>query len=289
MPLRVWLLRRLSPLLPLLAPACTTPAAPPRAPQGAAPTARVFAPGRTDPARRAKLLSLAPQLDDYYRAKLAEARATGAIVGIVLDGELVYAQGFGVRDVESQAPIDADTVFRVGSLTKGFTAAAVLKLRDEGRLVLDAPAALYLPELEPTRGLTRDAGAITLRQLLTMTSGLPHDDMWGAVSFGYSSEQLTGLLKAGLQLASAPGETYAYSNLGYALLGKIARERGRVEPRARYRARATERSEHDGQSAPRALGRSAVSECLRRAESAVFVVGELGGGFREVEARARPL
>jgi hypothetical protein len=77
---------------------------------------RVFSPGSADPARRSKLVAVAPRLDEYYRAKLSESRATAATVGIVLDGELVYARGFGVREVESQAPVDADTVFRKGKV-----------------------------------------------------------------------------------------------------------------------------------------------------------------------------
>ncbi|HYP90954.1 MAG TPA: serine hydrolase domain-containing protein [Polyangiaceae bacterium] len=180
-----------------------------------------FSPGQTDPGRRAKLVALAPRLDDYYRAKLAEVGATGAVVGIVLDGELVYAQGFGVRDVQTRASVDIDTQFRLGSLTKSFTAAAVLQLRDEGRIALDAPAQSYLPELKSAPDSLRDVTAITPRQLLTMTSGLPHDDMWGAVTFGYSDAQLMALLEGGLPLGSPPGQTYAYSNLGYAILGKI--------------------------------------------------------------------
>jgi len=94
-----------------------------------------------DPTRKAALLAAAPRLDELFAAKVGEGRATGLAVGIVLDGELVYARGFGVRDVETKTPIDLDSVFCIASMTKSFTAAAVMKLRDEGKLVLDAPAA----------------------------------------------------------------------------------------------------------------------------------------------------
>src|SRR6185295_17616763 len=65
-----------------------------------------FTPGTADPARKAALLAAAPRLDELFRAKVGEGRATGVAVGIVLDGELVYARGFGVRDVETKTPID---------------------------------------------------------------------------------------------------------------------------------------------------------------------------------------
>src|SRR5262245_59605174 len=79
-----------------------------------APAATVpFTPGTADPTRKAALLAAAPRLDELFRAKVGdgEGRATGLAVGIVLDGELVYARGFGVRDVETKTPIDLDSVF----------------------------------------------------------------------------------------------------------------------------------------------------------------------------------
>jgi CubicO group peptidase (beta-lactamase class C family) len=147
--------------------------------------------------------------------------ATGLAVGIVLDGELAYARGFGVRDMASRDPVDQDTVFRIASLTKSFTALAVMKSRDDGRLSLDAPAASYVPELAALVAPTRDAAPITARLLLTNASGLPYDDFWGAVTFGQSDAELAAFLKTGVSFATAPGTRYAYSNLGYALLGKV--------------------------------------------------------------------
>jgi CubicO group peptidase (beta-lactamase class C family) len=187
----------------------------PGAPHGPAP----FAPGRANPELRSRLAALAPRLNAHYRAELEQQRATGAVVGIVLEGELVYTGSFGVRDVETQAPVDADTVFRIASMTKSFTASAVMKLRDEGKIVLDAPIATYLPEA--VFRSQRDGVPITTRHLLTMTSGLPYDDQWGAVTFGYSDAELAALLRSGVALAHPPGEAYAYSNLGYALLAAI--------------------------------------------------------------------
>jgi CubicO group peptidase (beta-lactamase class C family) len=70
-------------------------------------------PGLASPERRSKLVALAPRLDENYRSRFAEPEAVATVVGIVLDGELVYSRAFGVRDVVSSAPADIDTVFRM--------------------------------------------------------------------------------------------------------------------------------------------------------------------------------
>jgi CubicO group peptidase (beta-lactamase class C family) len=214
------------------APAAPT-AALPRSPAPSPPSHRAaptpgfvpFAFGTTDPARKAKFLALAPRLDDAFRKKLEETGATGLAVGILLDGELVYARGFGVAEVESARPVDENTVFRLASVTKGFTALGVMKLRDDGKLSLDAPIAAYLPELAGLGGPTRDAAPVTARLLLTNASGLAYDDLWGAETFGRSDAQLLSLLRTNAIFASSPGVKYAYSNLGWALLGQLV---GRV-------------------------------------------------------------
>ncbi len=105
-------------------------------------------------------------------------------------------------------------------MTKSFTAMAIMKLRDDGRVSLDAAASTYLPELRTLVGVPRDA-PVTVRMLLTHGSGLPYDDYWGADSFGMTDAELTRFLQAGVRLSHAPGAVYAYSNLGYALLGRI--------------------------------------------------------------------
>jgi CubicO group peptidase (beta-lactamase class C family) len=161
-------------------------------------------------------------LDALLAARAVEAGTTGAAVAIVLEGEVVYVRGFGMRELESKQPVDADTVFRIGSVSKTITALAVMRLRDQGKLVLDAPVATYVPALAALPSPTLDSPPVTVRHLLTMTSGLPFDDVWGAVTFGQSDAELTKLVARGLSFAGAPGARYRYSNLGFALLGKIA-------------------------------------------------------------------
>lgn len=180
-----------------------------------------FAPLAAESKRKAKVLALAPKLDTLLAARAVEAGTTGAAVGIVLEGDVVYVRGFGVRELAAKQPVDGNTVFRIGSVSKTITALAVLKLRDQGKIVLDAPAATYLPALASRPSPTKDSPPLTVRHLLTMTSGLPYDDMWGAVTFGQSDVELAQLLEQGLSFAGVPGRQYQYSNLGFALLGKI--------------------------------------------------------------------
>ncbi len=201
--------------------ACSPARPPVSSPNHARAHSAPFVPSRASPERKARLLAAKSALDDVYRARLRDSGATAAAVGIVLEGELVYVGAFGERDAASHAAIDESTVFRMGSLTKSFAAAAVIQLRDRGLLQLDAPVARYLPELARLRPATSDEGPMTVRHLLNMTSGLPDDDTWGPVSFGYDDAELARFLESRPRLSSAPGERYAYSNLGYALLGKI--------------------------------------------------------------------
>jgi CubicO group peptidase (beta-lactamase class C family) len=201
--------------------------APPASPSAKAQTsesrvpAAPFAPLVADPVRKAKLVAVLPEVDRLLEKEMKERGVTGAAIGIVLEGELVHLRGFGVRDLESKEPVDTNTLFRLGSVSKTITALAVMRLRDQGKLTLDEPASTYLPALRSLPLPTRDSPAITTAHLLTMTSGLGYDDLWGAVTFGYSNAELEGLLARGVSFGGAPGERYRYSNLGFALLGKL--------------------------------------------------------------------
>ena len=140
--------------------------------------------------------------------------------GIVAGGELVHSAGFGAR-VLGAGPPDADTVFRIASMSKSFTASAVLLLRDAGALALDDPAAQYVPELAGWTSGSADAAPITIRQLLTMTAGFPTDDPWGDRQQGLPITAFDQLLAAGVSFNWAPGTRFEYSNLGYAILGRV--------------------------------------------------------------------
>ena len=114
---------------------------------------------------------------------------------MVLGGELVHSRGVGTLRVGEDAPPDADSVFRIASMTKSFTAATILGLRDEGLLSLDDPIARHVPELAGLHGPTADAPPITIRHLLTMASGLATDDPWGDRQQGLDLGTFSELLR----------------------------------------------------------------------------------------------
>jgi CubicO group peptidase (beta-lactamase class C family) len=145
--------------------------------------------------------------------------APGIAYGIVRDGELVHAGGTGERRLGGAVP-DSGTVFRIASMTKSFTASAVLLLRDAGALALDDPAEKYVPELAGWPGVSPGA-RVTIRHLLTMTAGFPTDDPWGDRQQGLPLADFASLLAGGVSVNWAPGTRFEYSNLGYAVLGMV--------------------------------------------------------------------
>src|SRR5690349_14456792 len=120
------------------------------------PSFKAPPPRFTDPDRRAKLATAFPDVDRIMREYVTQAHVPGAAWGIIIDGELAHTGVVGFRDVASKAPVDEDTVFRIASMTKSFTAMSILKLRDEGRLSLDDPAERYVPELKALQYPTGD-------------------------------------------------------------------------------------------------------------------------------------
>ena len=115
----------------------------------------------------------------------------------------------------------AASQFRIASMTKSFTAMAIVKLRDEGKLSLDDPASKYIPQMKAMPLLTKDAAPVTIRHLLTHDAGFPEDNPWGDRQLEDSDEQLMALLKKGISFSNVPGAAYEYSNLAFALLGHI--------------------------------------------------------------------
>ena len=184
--------------------------------------AQVYAPADpsyafSDPDRKKKLASAFAEVDTIVADEMAGQKIPGAVVGVVIDGELAYAKGFGVSNIDKKTKPDEDTVFRIGSISKSFTGLAALSLRDEGVIDFDDPLVKYVPEAAGLVYPTRDSAPITLRHLLMHTSGLPRENP--AVLRGTPAEAEMLKALAGLALENAPGSTHVYSNLGYALLG----------------------------------------------------------------------
>jgi CubicO group peptidase (beta-lactamase class C family) len=134
--------------------------------------------------------------------------------GVMLDGRL--AQSGGCGELDDGRPLTTRTVFRIASMTKSFTAAAVLRLRDDGVLALDDP----LPELAAIRP-TADSPAITLRHLLSMQAGFTPDDRWADRHLDIGAAEFDAVLAAGPLFAVPPGTGFEYSNVGYGVIGRV--------------------------------------------------------------------
>lgn len=175
----------------------------------------------TDPDRRAKLATAFPEIDRLVHAFMAERRVPGAAWGIVIDGELAHLGVSGYRELTAKAPVTRDSVFRIASMTKSFTAMAILKLRDEGKLSLDDLAETHVPQLKALRYPTADAPKITVRDLMSHAAGFPEDNPWGDQQLAASEAEFTRMLEQGIPFSNAPGIVYEYANYGFAILGRI--------------------------------------------------------------------
>lgn len=175
----------------------------------------------SDPERARKLAAAFPEIEGLFRNWVERQHMPGAVLGIVIDGELVWVKAAGVQDLGSRAPVTPDTVFRIASMTKSFTAMSILKLRDEGKLSLDDPVARYVPALAGLPYPTQDSPTLTIRHLLTHSEGFPEDNPWGDRQLARSDETMREWLRAGIPFSTAPGTAYEYSNYGFAILGQI--------------------------------------------------------------------
>lgn len=174
-----------------------------------------------DPQRRARLAAAFPAIDAYLQSTVKRDRLVGLAAGVVIDGELAWFRGYGQRDPARGLPVERDTAFGIGSMTKTFTTLAVLRLRDEGRVDLDRAAAQYLPELDAIAYPTGDSPRITIRHILTHTSGLPRMGNFPEYPATPPSREEFLATLAGLGLDRPPGERRVYSNLGFQLLGSL--------------------------------------------------------------------
>jgi len=180
------------------------------------------------------LKPLISKLEGIIIRTLERERVPGAAIGIVRDQELAWSRGFGYADLASDRAVDAGTLFRCGSITKTFTATALMQLRDEGKLGLDDPIMRYIPGFSAVKAKFGAPENVTIRRLLTHTSGLSGegpDNGWERLEFPPIEEMIAALPRT--EILIEPETQYKYSNLGYALLGEvIARVSG--QPYADY-------------------------------------------------------
>src|SRR5580658_11040110 len=121
-------------------------------------------------------------LDDLAAQAMQQWKVPGLALGVVKDGKLIYAKGYGFRDVEHKLPVDTNTLFPIGSISKSFTSLAFAMLNDEGKVDWDKPVRNYLPEFELNDPVASERA--TPRDLFSHRSGLPrHDIVWYSSDF----------------------------------------------------------------------------------------------------------
>ena len=160
-------------------------------------------------------------LDAVFARWALRERAPGLAWGLIRGGELVARGGIGTLRVGEDAKPDADSVFRIASMTKSFTGAALMSLVAEGRVHLDDPVATHVPALAGWRRPSADGPALSVRHLASMESGLPTDDPWADRHLDLSSEGMDALIGTGAAFARTPGTDFEYSNLGWGLIGRV--------------------------------------------------------------------
>ncbi|HVU58857.1 MAG TPA: serine hydrolase [Puia sp.] len=167
------------------------------------------------------LESAFPTVDSIYSAYARVNHVPGLAYGIVANGRLIHTGAFGYANIAQKIPATGQSVYRIASMTKSFTAMAILSLRDAGKLDLDDPVDKYIPEMKQVKPLTDDSPPITIRHLLTHSAGFPEDNPWGDRQLQRTDQELIDFIKKGVSLSNTPGLAYEYSNLGFTLLGHI--------------------------------------------------------------------
>lgn len=170
------------------------------------------------PAQRSASDGLVDRVDAAVKEFMAARQVVGTSVGVMKDGRIQLAKGYGFADLENEVPATEHTVYRIGSITKQFTASAIMQLVEQGKLSLDDELTKFVPDY-PTKG-----HRITVDRLLTHTSGIKgYTEMpkfWEQSRQDLTHEQMIAMFSAE-PFEFAPGERYQYNNSAYYLLGVI--------------------------------------------------------------------
>ena len=157
----------------------------------------------------------ADAIDDLVSAEMKSGKMPGVAVAVVRDGKATKMKGYGLANIEHGVPVRPETVFQSGSVGKQFTATLAMMLVEDGKLSLKDPVTKFLPEGKDKWG------GVTIRHLLTHTSGMP-DMPYGRMDMrkDYTEDELVALL-AERDMVETPGQKIRYNNGGYVMLGII--------------------------------------------------------------------
>ncbi len=198
----------------------------------AASSSDVFTPEKADPVAAGMDPAFLARIPAKLKTYVAAGRAAGFVTIVVRHGHVASLETVGYQDLEARIPMRADTIFRIASMTKSFTAAGIMILVDQGRIGLLDPVEQYLPEYkgikvnpcgesEASQGCdpVNAARPITVLDLLTHTSGLPPQGPPGPEPFQSLAERVDAASRS--LLLAQPGAKWIYSQIGYAILGRL--------------------------------------------------------------------
>ena len=160
------------------------------------------------------------RVGEYLTAVMDSRPIPGMAVAVVRRGEVVYSRGFGVQELGTGPPVTPETIFHTASVSKALVATAAMQLVQQGKLDLDTPVTRYVPYFR----LAEDGAArITARHILTHTSGMPDVEDYGWESPEFDDGALERYVRslADQRLRAQPGETWAYSNMAFEVLGDV--------------------------------------------------------------------
>jgi CubicO group peptidase (beta-lactamase class C family) len=169
-------------------------------------------------------------VDSLVATEFAKDSIGSITVGVIAGSQLVWTRSYGFADMKSRRPADRNTVYRIGSITKPFTAVMLMQLVEAGTVRLSDPVERFLPEVRELRAMPPGAGPFTFLQLATMTAGLSREPsegerFWTGPASEWEKQMLAALSHT--SYVSVPGTGYSYSNIGYAILGgALARAAG---------------------------------------------------------------
>ena len=187
-------------------------------------------------AKRPEVAAALEVFDTWVDWTVRNREQPSVAIGIVYDQELVFAKGYGYADIAKKIPATPDTAYRIASISKTFTAHAILQLRDAGKLQLDDPLTKWIPELKLAK-IDAQSPPITIRQILSHTGGIPREvdgTYWNDMNFPTREAMMPVLNKMGV--VGPPETEWKYSNVALGLAGYVV-EAASGEPYPEYIAR----------------------------------------------------
>jgi CubicO group peptidase (beta-lactamase class C family) len=170
-----------------------------------------------------KITPILPKIDSIFQEFKMKNNLPSVAYGLVVDGKIIYEKSVGTTNYKSNQNADNQSVYRIASMSKSFASVAILQLRDAGKLKLDNPVSMYIPEIKGQK-YSKDSPEITIRHLLTHAAGFPEDNPWGDRQLGISEAKMLAMFKKRITFSNEPGIAYEYSNMGFAMLGYIIKK-----------------------------------------------------------------